>query len=202
MNIAEINRTESKILVKAFFLAALVEFSILTAFGIQEHWLAHPQKEGLDESKFIQAEVFQPPPEGHLTEVKRTAAPRVHERVISKTTTTTKAQRISTPAAVEEKNQTVAGPQALANHGPVALVAPAPSIPSYLRDKDINSSVVIEFLVNSQGTAVPRLIGSSGNDELDVIALNAAKQWRFRPAEQNHQAIDSKIRLRINFDVH
>src|SRR5262249_40464246 len=101
----------------------------------------------------------------------------------------------------EEQNQTQSGPTLAANHGPVAVSAPPPVIPSYLEDKEINSSVLIEFLVNNQGVASPRLIGSSGNDEVDAITLEAVKKWVFRPAEQNHKPVDSKIRLRINFQV-
>jgi TonB family protein len=61
---------------------------------------------------------------------------------------------------------------------------------------------VIEFLITASGGVTPRLLRSSGNDELDAIALTTVKKWQFRPAEQDHKAIDSKIRLRIVFEVH
>jgi TonB family protein len=51
------------------------------------------------------------------------------------------------------------------------------------------------------GVVTPRLLSSSGNEELDVIALNTSRQWQFRPAESDHVAIDSKVRLRILFEV-
>jgi protein TonB len=201
LDISKISRDDSKILIRAGLLALLFEFTLLTLLGIQEHWLAHPQNTtGLDEAKFIEAEVFQLPKEAHLTEEKKIAAPKAKEVAISKTVN--EGKKTQEQPATEEQNQTDTGPTMAANHGPVAIVAPPPVIPPYLQDQEINSSVVIEFLVNNQGVATPRLIGSSGNEELDAVALETVKKWQFRPAEQNHKPIDAKVRLRINFQVH
>ena len=179
--------------------AIVLEYLLLTGIGIQQHWLAHPQPTiGLDASKFIEAQVFQIPKESHLMEEKKVSAPKPKEVAISKKVGEGK----KAEAKPEEENQTDSGPKMAANHGPVAIVAPLPEIPAYLRDKDISASVVIEFLVNNQGAATPRLIGSSGNEELDAIALRTVTQWQFKPAEQDHKPIDAKVRLRINFQVH
>ena len=86
-------------------------------------------------------------------------------------------------------------------HGPVALYAPPPQIPVYLQDQDIKTHVIIDFLVNQQGGTNPRLVSSSGNEELDAIALETAKKWIFRPAEKDGKKIESKVRLRIIFVV-
>lgn len=74
-------------------------------------------------------------------------------------------------------------------------------IPAYLQNQELKTSVVIDFFINSQGGVTPRLVGSSGNEELDAIAIEAVKKWQFRPAENDHHAIDSKVRLRIVFEV-
>lgn len=199
---AQISKEDSKLLFRSALLAIGFEFLLLTGFGIQQHWLAHPQgTTGLDASKFIEAEVFQIPKESHLMDEKKIAAPKPREAVISKKVDEGKKPK-PTDTKPEEQNQTDSGPSMAANHGPVAVVAPPPVIPPYLQDKDINASVVIEFLVNNQGAATPRLIGSSGNEELDAIALETVKKWEFKPAEQNHKPIDAKVRLRINFQVH
>jgi TonB family protein len=203
LEVTEISKADSKILVRCAFLALAFEFIFLTLIGIQEHWLAHPQATtGLDSTKFIDAEVFQIPKESHLMEDKKIKAPAVKEKAISTTVDRGTKEKSHPDTKAEEKNQTDAGTNIAANHGPVAIVAPPPVIPSHLQDQDINTSVVIEFLVNNQGVAVPRLIGSSGNEELDAIALKTVRQWQFKPAEQNHKPIDAKIRLRINFQVH
>ncbi len=200
-DLEKLNEENTRLLFKTAALATLIEFLILTAFGWKGHWLAHPQKTGLDESKFIEAQIFQMPKEpAHLTAEKKIDV-KPKEVVLDKKLRQSPAHIQQTPSPAEQ-NQTVPGQNIAANHGPIAIVTPSPTIPSYLQDQDLSSSVVIEFLVNSQGVAVPRLIGSSGNEELDAIALNAAKKWQFKPAEANHRPIDSKVRLRINFQVH
>jgi len=74
-------------------------------------------------------------------------------------------------------------------------------IPSYLQDQNFKTSVVIDFFVSALGSVTPKLVGSSGNEELDALALNTAKKWQFRAAEKDHHTIDSKVRLRIIFEV-
>jgi TonB family protein len=198
LDIDKLNEEDSKILYKTAVAAVIIEFIILTAFGWQGHWLAHPQKTGLDETKFIEAEIYQIPKEpAHLTEEKKIVV-KAKEVVMSKKLSGSHTQSVTKPP---EENQTDSGDNFEANHGPVAIVAPPPVIPSYLQDQDLNSSVVIEFFVNAQGVALPKLIGSSGNEELDAIALTTIKAWQFRPAEQGHKPVDSKVRLRINFQV-
>jgi len=198
LDIDKLNEEDTRILYKTAVAAVVIEFIILTAFGWEGHWLAHPQKTGLDESRFIEAEMYQIPKDpAHLTEEKKVVT-KVKEAVVSKALSGAHTQALTKPI----ENQTDAGDNFAANHGPVAIVAPPPVIPSYLQDQDLNSSVVIEFYVNAQGVALPKLIGSSGNEELDAIALSTVKTWQFRPAEQNHKPIDAKVRLRINFQVH
>ncbi len=155
---------------------------------------------GLDDSKFIEAEVFEVPREAHLTSETPhvSAAP---EAVLSHTPG---AGRHAKPGEnlIQEHNQTKASDApAAATHGPVAVYTPSPIIPSYLQEKELKASVVIEFLVSSLGAVTPRLLASSGNEELDAIALTTAGQWQFRPAEEDHKPLDSKVRLRIVFEV-
>jgi protein TonB len=114
----------------------------------------------------------------------------------------------NTPAAASTKtlsepstNQVQKGKPLSATHGPVLVESPAPVIPEYLKNRDLNTKVVIEFTVLPSGEAQPRLLVSSGDDELDQVALETAKKWKFYPAETEHQAILSKIRLRILFSV-
>jgi TonB family protein len=195
---------DSKILWICAASAFVIEFLILTSVGIGQHWLAHPQKNsGLDQDKFLEATMMQLPEDAHLEEEKPIEkAPAPKEIAISKKPDQgRKAKPNENP--VEEKNQTQAsnnvslGP----THGPVAVFAPPPVIPSYLQNQELKASVVIDFFITGQGAVMPKLVGSSGNDELDAIAINTAKKWQFRAAEKDHKPVDSKVRLRIVFQV-
>lgn len=185
----------------AFLAAMLFEASLILAVGFQGHWLAHP-KGTEDDPRFVEAQIFEMPQEAHLVD-ERPKAPRKAARpelALSKVADKGR-QKQPGERPLQEENQTQAGPPLAPTHGPLVIFSPAPTLPSYLRNENIKTSVVIDFFVNAQGIATPRLVNSSGNEELDALALATAKKWQFRPAEQDHRAIDAKVRLRINFEV-
>lgn len=197
------DRSTHKILIKSAGAALFVLILILIGIGYQNHWLAHPgAPRVMDESRFIEAEMVQIPEEARLVEKsKPAAAPARPEVTLSKTPGKGK----SAPEGqtqLEEENQTESGPPPVARtHGPVAVYSPPPVIPTYLQNQEFKTHVVIDFYVTAEGVATPRLVGGSGNEELDAIALSAAKKWQFRPAEEEGKPIDSKVRLRIVFEV-
>ena len=193
-------QSHSQVLIKSALAAFVIEAVLLTAVGWQKHWLAHPQKtNSQDDSRFIETEIFEMPSEAHLTEHKKQSSIRKPEVTLSRRPN--KGQASKNPPSVAEENQTESGPLIAQSHGPVAIYAPAPVIPHYLQDREIHSHVVIDFYVNSQGTATPRLMSSSGNEELDAIALETVQRWKFRPAEKDGKVTESKVRLRIVFEV-
>lgn len=189
-----------KIFIRSLGAASVTLLVLLTSIGWHEHWLSHPQKTGLDESRFVEADVFQFPEEAHLVEEKPAAASAPKAEVaISTSPSAKKTDPASAP--LDEENKTESGPKLAPNHGPVAIYAPPPVLPSYLQDQDLHAHVLIDFYVTAQGGVTPRLVGSSGNEELDAIALETVSKWQFRPGEKDHHAIDAKVRLRIIFEV-
>ncbi len=195
----EIERYEKKLLVIAAGLALFIEFSLLTGMGIYQHWLAHPPvKTEWASPKYIETEIYEQPKPKHLVDEKPTRAPRA-EKSVAIHPDEGKKSKIIDP--IDDKNRTDSGPTLAANHGPIPIDSPAPVIPEYLRDRDMATSIVIDFFVTSLGIVTPHLVSSSGNEELDALALTTAKKWRFKPAENEHKAFDSKVRLRINFQV-
>lgn len=203
----ELPRSESRTFLICAALAFLIEGVALLSLGGFHRWMSRPRPQTLDTSRFIEAEMVQmPKAPAHLIEEKpvKPTHPRVtvhHEPVLSKVP---EQGRQAKPGEkkIEEKNVTEPGMQYPPNHGPIAVFSPSPVIPSYLRTQDIHASVVIDFFVAANGGVTPRLVNSSGNDELDALALDTVRKWQFRPAERDHQPIDSKVRLRILFEVH
>lgn len=187
----------------AFCLALTLEFSLLTGIGWYHHWLAHPPKvESLD-ARFIEAQIFELPQTPALTaDANPTVKRRKTETAISVKPNAGRAATTEESQAKTE-NETVSKSLELPpNHGPIAIYAPSPVIPEYLRDQEFKSIVVIDFMVSALGASSPRLVSSSGNEELDALALKTASLWQFRPAEKDHKPIDAKVRLNIVFQVH
>jgi TonB family protein len=192
--------TDDGVLWKSSLAAFCIEALLLTAVGWNSHWLAHPQRTTEDTSNFIETQIFELPHQEQLVEKTKPAAPAKAEATLSKVVDRGR-QAKPEESKVSEDNQTQGGSQLAPSHGPVAVFSPSPHIPAYLQDKELHANVVIDFLVSAQGHSSPRLVGSSGNEELDAIALETAKKWQFRPAEKDHQPIDAKVRLRIVFEV-
>ncbi|MEO7164878.1 MAG: TonB family protein, partial [Bdellovibrionia bacterium] len=162
----------------------------------------HPHSTELDATQFLDAQVFEVPARTHLVEEKKVArvVKAKAEVALSKTPSQGKTPPLP-PTSLQEENQTESGERSAPSHGPVAVFAPPPKIPSYLQNREFKTAVAIDFYVNSKGGVITKLVGPSGSDELDAIALESVKKWIFRPAEKDHKAIDSKVRLRIVFVV-
>ena len=87
------------------------------------------------------------------------------------------------------------------DHGPLPYYHPAPRLPDSLTQDKIQMSVLIEFSVSSDANTTSQLVSSSGNKRLDALAMDTAREWKFYPAEADGRPIDSRVRLKINFQV-
>ncbi len=88
-----------------------------------------------------------------------------------------------------------------ADHGPIPYYNPVPQIPERLRHERQHRSVQIEFFVSAQAMVTPRVTDTSGNSELDQLAIDSTRQWKFHPAEARGRAVDSQVRVRIYFQI-
>jgi TonB family protein len=179
--------------------AVLVEIGFFLLLGLLHLPVFHGSQ---DVSRYVDVQILQLPANAHLTGAEAVnASDEVYFNPKRKHRPAPEKKKQEAPKA-EEQNQVNAGPLMGPTHGPVALYSPAPAIPDYLRNQYLKASVVIEFLITAGGEVTARLLDSSGNDELDAIALATVKKWQFKPAAKDNVPIDSKTRLRINFEVY
>jgi len=83
-----------------------------------------------------------------------------------------------------------------------ATYSPEPTIPDDLRDGDLDAKVTVQVMVNPEGLPNDvKVSQSSGNGELDSLAVDAAKKWRFKPATKDGTPIASRVNLHIEFQV-
>ena len=62
----------------------------------------------------------------------------------------------------------------------------------------IGGTTMLEFRITVDGTvASPRVLQSSGNDDLDQAALSCVAQWRYEPAMQNAKPIEVPWKAKV-----
>ena len=76
-----------------------------------------------------------------------------------------------------------------------------PLIPDELQGEPLDSEFRALFTVHADGSADVKMIQTTSNNELDQLALQAARQWKFRPAVHEGKAVDSYLRLYVEFQV-
>ncbi len=76
-----------------------------------------------------------------------------------------------------------------------------PEIPENLRDEEFRKSVRARVSVSADGGFEVSLHGSSGNAQMDELALSALRKWRWKPALRDGEAIQSTQSFRIEFEV-
>ena len=79
---------------------------------------------------------------------------------------------------------------------------PSPVIPDDLRSDAMDATVTAQFMVSPSGAPTDvRIVKSSGNEQLDSLALESARKWRFKPATRDGEPIESRVILHIEFEV-
>jgi len=85
---------------------------------------------------------------------------------------------------------------------PIAGRQPQPTIPDDFRSDALDTTVVVDVTVGPDGAPTTATIAqSTGKRELDRLAVDAAKQWRFKPATRDGEPVESHVRLHIEFQV-
>lgn len=73
-----------------------------------------------------------------------------------------------------------------------------PQYPSMARRLHIEGSVVIEAWISREGL-IERAEVESGHPLLVHAALDAVRQWRYRPYYLNHEPVEVQTQITVNF---
>jgi protein TonB len=77
---------------------------------------------------------------------------------------------------------------------------PRPDYPDSARREGREGSVLLRVLVDEQGRSKKiEINSSSGSQALDHAAMEALRRWRFHPARYRDQAVESWLRVPIEF---
>jgi len=81
---------------------------------------------------------------------------------------------------------------------PIKVIkAVPPDYPKFLMDAEIDGTVVIDFVVNEQGSVEGALVRVPAHNKLNSVCLKAVEKWRFEPMTSGGKPV--KVRMRQVF---
>lgn len=84
---------------------------------------------------------------------------------------------------------------------PVPVRTPPPVYPSQLKRDGVSGMVVVNIIIEADGSVAEVEVRKSTNAEFEGPAVDAVKNWRFKPAQKDGNAIRSKVALPLKFSA-
>ena len=82
---------------------------------------------------------------------------------------------------------------------PTPVRTQAPRYPEALRRDGTTGMVSISVTIDEKGAVVAATVTKSTNSGFDAAALDAVKQWKFKPAKKGGQPVSCTVVLPIRF---
>lgn len=76
-----------------------------------------------------------------------------------------------------------------------------PTVPEHLQEECCKCYCVAKFTIQPDGKTHVKLVESCGCSELDDLALDTLRLWKFKPAMLNGQPVLSTRKIKIEFEV-
>jgi periplasmic protein TonB len=76
-----------------------------------------------------------------------------------------------------------------------------PNYPLELRRKGTTGSVLVQFIVDRDGTVIAATATESTHMAFEAPAVAAVKRWKFRPGKKAGRAVNTRVRQSINFTM-
>ena len=80
------------------------------------------------------------------------------------------------------------------------IYSPPPTYPEAARAAQVSGVVLLNATISPEGS-VESLSVASGNALLNHAAMDAVKQWRYKPTISNGQAVRIQTTITVNFSL-
>lgn len=84
---------------------------------------------------------------------------------------------------------------------PVARVRNPPAYPYDMRRAGINGSVVIEFIISTEGDVIQTQVMKSTHREFEMPALQAVQKWKYKPGRRRGQVVNVRVSQLLEFNA-
>jgi protein TonB len=82
-----------------------------------------------------------------------------------------------------------------------SIAQPLPALPDDLREQAYQTAATARFMIHKDGSVDVELIKPTSSPRLNQLLLEALHRWRFFPAMQNGDPIESQQEIRVHFNV-
>lgn len=84
---------------------------------------------------------------------------------------------------------------------PVPRVRQAPTYPYDMRRAGINGTVVVEFIINTEGDVIQSQVVRSSHREFEMPALQAVQKWKFKPGRKGGRVVNVRASQLLEFNA-
>jgi protein TonB len=84
---------------------------------------------------------------------------------------------------------------------PVARVQPQPTYPYEMSRAGISGSVVVEFIINTNGDVIQTQVVKASHREFEMPAMQAVQKWKFKPGRKGGRAVNVRASQLIEFNL-
>ena len=79
-----------------------------------------------------------------------------------------------------------------------------PKYPKQARKKGIEGQVILKILIDKKGRVLDASVVSEGPKDagFGAAAIEAVRQWRYKPAQVDGEAVDSYFHVKTDFSLH
>jgi TonB family protein len=81
------------------------------------------------------------------------------------------------------------------------VFSPEPEISPELKEQCFKSCCIAKFLIKADGNTSVQLLTSSGSQEVDDIAVETLRRWKFHPAKLDGVPVDSTRKIKVEFEI-
>jgi len=82
-----------------------------------------------------------------------------------------------------------------------AVFSPEPEIPAHLQEECFCSYCIAKFSIKPNGASSVQLLTSSGSTEVDELALETLRRWKFKPATMDGAPIEGTKKIKVEFKI-
>lgn len=86
------------------------------------------------------------------------------------------------------------------DHPPTSTVRKAPAYPAALRAAGIQGSVVVSFVIDTEGKVQDARAVQSTHHDFEEAAIAAIKEWQFEPGRKGGRAVNTRVSQQLRFE--